>query len=196
MHFEIYDYPFPHIIIRETFNEEELELIWKELKLLDSDLTGPDQYDAAKAEDGTYLTKAKGLSLDKLYRNRRSSSDILNITQEVLFNSEFLDSMIEYDNYWVTYAHSNQDFTKVRKYFPGDGYAAHSDYWVNAIASTTLCDEEDMGGNLYFPRHDFWIKTRNNETAVFPGWVEHSVTKIIDYERYAITKFISCTNNV
>jgi len=28
----VFEYPFPHLIIENFYNEEELELIWEELK--------------------------------------------------------------------------------------------------------------------------------------------------------------------
>ena len=138
------------------------------------------------------MTTAKGLSLDSLYSDR-NVSDILNITQEIFFNNqEFCDDLCEKNDYWVTYDNCNKDFTKIRKYCPGDGYEPHADCWVHVLISTTLCHAEDIGGNLYFPKHDYEVETKNNKTVIFPGWIEHSITDVVENDRYAITKFAHC----
>ena len=192
MDYQIFNEPFPHVIIEDTFNEEQLKLIWRELEFLLDKLCGPEVYAAAKLEDGSYMTTAKGRSLDSLYSDREVS-DILRITNDVFFNDKNLDDdMIKKNEYWVTYKHSNEDYTKVRRYYPGDGYEPHADYWVHVLISTTFCREEDAGGNLYFPKQDYEIETKNNKTVIFPGWIEHSVTNVVENDRYAITKFVRC----
>ena len=192
MDYQIFNEPFPHIIIEDTFNDAQLKLIWRELEFLLDKLVGPEVYAGAKNDDGSYMTTAKGRSLDSLYSDREVS-DILKITQEVFFdNQKFYDDLIEKNEYWVTYENSNQDFTKIRKYCPGDGYEPHADYWVHVLISTTFCRDEDDGGNIYFPKQDYEIETKNNKTVIFPGWIQHSVTDVVKNNRYAITKFVHC----
>lgn len=194
MNYQIFNEPFPYIIIEDTFDAEQLKLIWRELEFLLDKLNDPEKYYAAKDESGEYLTTAKGMSLDTLY-SQRSVSDILNITGDIFFNDDkFFDDLIQNNEYWVTYEKSDIDYTKVRRYYPGDGYEPHADYWVHALISTTLCYKEDSGGNLYFPKQDLEIETKNNRTIIFPGWIEHSVTDVIENERYAVTKFVCCSS--
>lgn len=194
MDYQIFNEPFPHVIIEETFDEDQLKLIWRELEFLLDKLTDPETYAAAKRDDGSYMTTAKGVSLDTLY-GERSFSDILKITEKVFFHDDkFNDDLIEENEYWVTYKHSNEDFTKIRRYYPGDGYEPHADYWVHVLISTTFCHKQDAGGNLYFPKQDYEIETKNNKTVIFPGWIQHSVTDVIENDRYAITKFVHCNS--
>lgn len=196
MNYQIFNDPFPHLIIEETFDNVECDLIWRELSFLLNKLHSPERYYAAKNEDGSYMTNAKGMSLDDLYQgDNRSVSDILTILENKFFNNSQLDKdLIESNEYWNTFQKANRDFTKIRRYVPGDDYSPHRDHWVHALISTTFCNEEDDGGNLYFPRHDYEFETRNNKTIMFPGWVEHAVTNVIKNERYAITKFCTCTS--
>jgi len=196
MNYQIKTEPFSHVIIEETFDEEQYDMIWRELDFLLNKFKDPEGYMAAKDSDGNYLTTAKGLSLDSVYTNDyRNISDILTICQKIFFSDDkFFDDLVEKDDYWTTYRKSSGDWTKIRRYFPGDGYDPHADTWVNVLVTTTLCHKEDEGGNLYFPRYDYEIQTSNNKTVIFPGWVEHSVTDVLENDRYAITKFIHCAS--
>lgn len=86
MDYQIFNEPFPHVIIENTFNEYELKLLWRELDFLLDKLGDPEEYAAAQRDDDTYLTTAKGRSLDTLYGDR-DVSDILKITQDVFFTN-------------------------------------------------------------------------------------------------------------
>ena len=192
MDYQIFNEPFPHVIIENTFDEYQLKLLWRELDFLLDKLGDPEEYAAAQRDDDTYLTTAKGRSLDTLYGDREVS-DILKITEDVFFtNAKLYEELLEHNDYWVTWKESNADFTKVRRYYPGDGYEPHADYWVHVLITTTFCHAEDTGGNLYFPKHDYEIETKNNKTVVFPGWIQHAVTDVVENDRYAITKFVQC----
>ena len=58
--------PFPHLIIRNFYNQEELDLIWEELKFY----TKPGKLLSAKDYYGVVdYTNAKALLLDEIYLN-------------------------------------------------------------------------------------------------------------------------------
>ena len=195
MDYQIFNDPFPYVIINDTFNSGELELIWREIDFLEPKLREPEGFFAAANETGDYITNSKGLSLDDTYGNR-DCSDILTITRSIFFhNTELYDDLSKSSDYWVTWIKSNSDYTKLRKYSPGQGYNPHSDTWVNVLISTTLYKEEGSGGDLYFPYHDLTIETKNNQTVIFPGWVEHAVLDVEDNDRYAVTIFVHCASS-
>ena len=67
-----YDKPFPHMIIKNFFNEEELELIWEELKFY----THPGKL--MKAEDFGGIvgyTNSSAIILDQIYRDYSKKKD-------------------------------------------------------------------------------------------------------------------------
>jgi hypothetical protein len=120
--------PFPHLIIENFYTEEELELIWEELKFL----TKPGKlYDpgyihgAIHPETGECLTKSRSIQLDISY-NDKNLSNIITVTQK-LFNHGFLN--IFYDKFpqHKKILHTNYCYTKVRYYHDGDYYAPHTD---------------------------------------------------------------------
>ena len=84
--------PFPHLIIRDFYNQEELDLIWEELKFY----TKPGKLLSAKDYLGVVdRTNAKALFLDHVYRNNdeglnyRNISNILTVNRKV-FNPDIL----------------------------------------------------------------------------------------------------------
>jgi len=190
MNIEINNDPFPHIIIENYFNEDECGLIWKEIEFLFPKLSDPTVFAGAKNPDGSFMTNSYGMTLDNVYRNR-DISDILTFSNKIFSNELFL-KLIEKNDYWYTIDHSSSDYTKLRYYGEGTKYDPHQDTWVNVLVSTTFCKDELEGGDLYFPNHNYLIKSEHNKTVVFPGWIRHGITEVIKNYRFAITKFIHC----
>lgn len=184
--------PFPHIIIENYLSDEEYALVWREIEFLESKLKLPEEYSAAKNPEGDYYTDALGISLDVAYGDR-GVSDILSIFNKKIFlNTEFIEELVDENEYWNCIKHSNTDYTKLRKYPPLSRYEPHIDQWVNALVSTTLEKAGGAGGDLFFPKHSYTIESEDNKTVIFPGWVCHGVTTLQGHDRYAVTKFIHC----
>ena len=88
----IFKEPFPHLIIENFYTDEELELIWEELKFL----TRPGKlyepgyiHGAVDYQTGEFLTKSRSIQLDTAY-NDKNLSNIITVTQK-LFNHGFLN---------------------------------------------------------------------------------------------------------
>jgi len=197
------EYPFPHLIIDNFYNEEELELIWEELNYY----TKPGKLFEAENYGGVVgYTSAKAIVLDSVYRNFSKSdgnnyrplSNILTVNRK-LFKSGVLDVFSEIHDCCILANQSNNDVTKVRYYHNGDSYDPHTDRPFHFLAFSYFYKEPKKfeGGELYFPRYDYEVSCDNNSMIIFPGWVEHGVKEVkIDdsdyfdgYGRYAITSF-------
>jgi hypothetical protein len=202
----LYQTPFPHAIVDNFYNEEELELIWEELKFY----TKPGKLLDVKDYGGVEgYTSAKAILLDSLYQNRtgngglnwRTMSNILT-TNRKLFTSGVLDAFAEVDDCCCLANETNNDITKVRYYHNGDAYDPHTDKGFQFLAFSYFYKEPRKfeGGQLYFPKYDYEIPCDNNSMIIFPGWVEHGVREISikdsdyfdGYGRYAITSFFGC----
>ena len=197
------EYPFPHLIVDNFYNKEELELIWEELNYY----TKPGKLFEAENYGGVVgYTTAKAILLDSVYRdfsetkgnNYRPISNILTVNRK-LFTSGVLDAFSEIHDCCILANQSNSDTTKVRYYHNGDSYDPHTDRPFQFLAFSYFYKEPKKfeGGGLYFPRYDYEIPCDNNSMIIFPGWVEHGVKEVkIDdsdyfdgYGRYAITSF-------
>ena len=204
---EIYCEPFPLMVVNNFYNQQELDLIWKELDFY----TAPNKLVSAENYGGVVgYTNAKALVLDDLYRNYESNekgvdyrkiSNILTVNRK-LFECGVLDTFANIHGCVSIANKTNHDITKVRYYHDGEYYDPHTDKSTMFLAFSYFYREPKkfVGGDLEFPKYDFKLPCTNNSMVIFPGWVEHGVRKVkikdSDYYdgwgRYAITSFFGC----
>ena len=191
-----FDKPFPHLIIENFYNKEELELVWEEFKFL----TKPNKLLEAKDYGGVVThTNSHALILDEVYsKGYRKLSNILTVNRK-LFTSDILDLFAEIEDCCSIAKDCNYAVTKVRYYHDGEYYKPHTDRAFHFLAFSYFNKEPKKfsGGDLYFPKYKYKYGCENNSMIIFPGWVEHGVSevKIKDsdyydgYGRYSITNF-------
>ena len=204
---ELYCEPFPLMVINNFYNQQELDLIWKELDFY----TAPDKLFTAENYGGVVgYTNAKAIVLDDLYKNYennekgvnfRNISNILTVNRK-LFESGVLDTFSSLHGCVSIANKTNHDITKVRYYHDGQYYDPHTDKSTMFLAFSYFYKEPKkfVGGDLEFTKYDFKLPCDNNSMVIFPGWVEHGVRKVkiknSDYYdgwgRYAITSFFGC----
>ena len=191
-----FDKPFPHLIIENFYNKEELKLVWEEFKFL----TKPNKLLEAKDYGGVVThTNSHALILDEVYGKRyRKLSNILTVNRK-LFTSDILDLFAEIEDCCSIAKDCNYDVTKVRYYHDGEYYKPHTDRAFHFLAFSYFNKEPKKfsGGELYFPKYKYKYGCENNSMIIFPGWVEHGVNKVKiedsdyydGYGRYSITSF-------
>ena len=195
LHCTVYQEPFPHLIVKNYYNEEELELIWEELKFY----TKPDKLLEAKDFGGIAdRTNSHAIVLDEIYNSNRKLSNILTVTRKI-FNSGILDVFSDIHDCCCIAKKANWDCTKVRYYHNGEYYEPHTDKSMQFLAFYYIHKEPKKftGGEVYFPKYNYEYGCDSNSIIIFPGWVEHGVkeVKIEDseyfdgYGRYSITNF-------
>ena len=195
-----FEKPFPHLIVNNFYNDEELELIWEELKFY----TKPGKLLEAKDFGGVVeKTNHRALQLDVIYDGYRDLSNILTVNRK-LFTSKILDVFAEiHESCWIA-PMSDYDITKVRYYHDKEYYEAHTDKSFQFLAFSYFYKEPKkfIGGELFFPKHNYELTCENNSIIILPGWVKHGVkeVKIEDsnyydgWGRYSITSFFTNAN--
>ena len=189
-----YKDPFPHLIIKNFYNEEELKLIWEELNFY----TKPGKLLEAKEYGGIpHKTNSKALLLDSIYCEHRNLSTILTVNRK-LFDEAILKAFSSVHDCSIA-RRCNWDITKVRYYHNDEHYKPHTDASTQFLAFSYFYKEPKKftGGQVVFPSYNYEYSCDNNSIIIFPGWVEHGVKKVIindsDYYegwgRYAITSF-------
>ena len=196
---DAYIEPFPHIVFHDFYTDEELDLIWEELKFY----TRPNKlFDVEDYMGVVGYTKAKALHLDSVYTGKnRVLSNILEVTRKV-FNKEILETFSKLDDCCSFAKFTNYDHTKVRYYHNGDYYKPHTDTYFEFLAFSYFYKEPKRfdGGNLIFPKYDYEFNCEHNSIIMMPAWVEHGVSEVTikdsdyydGYGRYAITHFFGC----
>tara|TARA_A100001388_G_scaffold186898_1_gene140394 strand:- start:619 stop:1236 length:618 start_codon:yes stop_codon:yes gene_type:complete len=196
---DAYIEPFPHIVFHDFYTDEELDLIWEELKFY----TRPNKlFDVEDYMGVVGYTKAKALHLDSVYTGKnRVLSNILEVTRKV-FDKEILETFSKLDDCCSFAKFTNYDHTKVRYYHNGDYYKPHTDTYFEFLAFSYFYKEPKKfdGGNLIFPKYDFEFNCEHNSIIMMPAWVEHGVSEVTikdsdyydGYGRYAITHFFGC----
>ena len=190
--------PFPHMVFHNFYTNEELELIWEELKFY----TKPNKLLNVEEYQGVVgYTKAKALQLDVVYKENRVLSNILEVSRKV-FDDQILEPFSKISDCCTLAKFANYDHTKVRYYHNGDYYKPHTDTYFEFLAFSYFYKEPKRfeGGNLIFPKYDYEFGCENNSLIMMPAWVEHGVSEVSikdsdyfdGYGRYAITHFFGC----
>ena len=190
-----YEEPFPHLIVENLYNEEELELIWEELKFF----TKPGKLLEAKDYGGVVeRTNARAVILDEVFATQRQISNILTVNRK-LFKSDILYEFGKIHDCCSIAKNCNHDITKLRYYHNNDYYEPHTDRTMQFLGFSYFYKEPKKfeGGELLFPKYDYELTCANNSIIIMPGWVEHAVSKVSiedsDYYdgwgRYAVTHF-------
>ena len=190
--------PFPHMIVENFYNDDELKLIWEELDFYTKDGKLFDAHEFGGVID---KTNSKAIWLDKIFSKKyRNLSNILKVNRK-LFDSAVLEAFSSVHDCCSIAKFCNYDVTKVRYYHDGDYYEPHTDKTVQFLGFSYFYREPKKfeGGELIFPKYDYTFDCPNNSLIMMPGWVEHGVSKVSikdsdyfdGYGRYAITSFFS-----
>lgn len=199
---KIFKDPFPHLIVENFYDDEELKLIWEELNFLTKPgkLYDPgNNHGAWDPEKQVFMTKSRCICLNSSY-NDKNLSNIITVTQK-LFNHGFLNIFHDKFPQHKKILYSNYCQTKVRYYHDGDYYEPHADIRHDFIAFSYFSREprKFTGGELYFPEYDdYKFNCPDNSLILMPSYVTHGVTTVnindeeyySGYGRYCISHFI------
>jgi len=192
--------PFPHLVMYDYFEPEELELIWAELKFLTkkTKLMPPCKTSTATSEDGSPLKHNYGLFLYDAY-NPNILSDIVRCSRK-LFYKPLMDFLADFNFIFKYLEASNKDDLLLSYYENGCYYKPHKDGSVlTAIVNLHKEPKAFKGGDLFFPEYDnYRISVENNRIVIFPSQIQHAVeTVAMESEeefsgngRYSITTLI------
>jgi len=190
--------PFPHLVIKNFYNQDELKLIWQELNFL----TSPNKLLPANL-NGSSEANHLSIVLDYIYSNR-SISNILTINRKA-FSKEILDAFVELNPLLAHIHLINTDLTKIKYYENYNGYKKHQDL-ARFTALTYFYKEPKAfeGGDLYFNDFDYTIKLKNNMFVLFVGALWHESFPvslkqnghITGNGKYTMTQFLNIDENI
>jgi hypothetical protein len=173
--------PFPHVIIDNFYDENELKHIWQELDFY----TAPTKFVSAMETGGAIdkLTRAPlprhlAIDLDYLYNANRNISNILTVNRK-FFNKGIMEEIFNMHPLLRAIHQINYDCTKIKYYEDGDYYKSHCDN--SRFTSLTYLYKEPksfIGGDLYFEEFNYTIPIENNRLVFFAGCLKHASTDL------------------
>ena len=196
-----YELPFPHAVIENFYGDDELDLIWDELKFLThpAKMLNNSQTESALDINSKPLKNNYGLFLDEIYL-RRDVSNILNLSRK-LYSKEVQESIGLNNVIGKFISACNRDTTLLSYYESGGSYAAHPDR-ATLTACTWIFREpkQFVGGHFSFTEYKHPIPLENNKMVIFPSVYLHEVESVMMTSdetqffsgdgRYVITNFL------
>jgi hypothetical protein len=168
--------PFPHILISDMYEENELNLIWKELNFFIDKLSDPITSGSAVDEGNRPLKSGLGIWLDGIFTSRETSN-ILSLNRKIFSN--YSEIFSKSDHWFFKNIRFNCDTTLISYYENGDYYKPHFDTaYVSALTWFYNQPKKFEGGDLYFTDFDYKIQVENNLALIFPSNIRHSVSEV------------------
>jgi hypothetical protein len=168
--------PFPHILISDIYEENELNLIWKELNFFIDKLCDPIASGSAMDENNKPLKRGLGIWLDNIFTSRETSN-ILSLNRKIFGN--YSEIFSKSDHWFFKNIRFNCDTTLISYYENEDHYKPHFDSaYVTALTWFYKEPKKFEGGDLYFTDFNYQIEVKNNFTIIFPSTIKHSVSEV------------------
>ena len=174
MKFTIIKEPIPYLYIENIFEENELQLIYKELEFLHPKLLNAEHSGGAK-KNGIILKKNTGVFLDTVFLIREFS-DILNINRK-FFSEEITKSAIKCCPGYGLLKTVNSDSTLISYYENEDYYQPHFDSCAISIVTWFFKEPKNFtGGDFNFTDYNVTIEPKNNSGVIFFSNYFHEVS--------------------
>jgi Rps23 Pro-64 3,4-dihydroxylase Tpa1-like proline 4-hydroxylase len=199
MQFEFIERPFPHIIVRDFYNEIELSDIWKELEFLTNDrsLKSPEDTNSATTLDGVIKKNNHGVWIDSLYTDRKISN-ILTHSRKI-FDLNFITKASFCHFVFKNLVTCDNDSILMSYYEDSNYYKSHIDNAALTVLTNFYKEPKCFtGGDLIFETHNnYTIPVENNRVIIIPSVIEHAVSAVkMDsnnlngFGRYTLAHFI------
>ena len=192
--------PFPFLEIKNFYSEIEMEKVWQELFFLtdESKLKNPTDSGSATDQYGNLLKENKSIFLEDVYKEKKYSN-IENINSFIVENREIKKIFSTIHPFYRGILNTQKMNNLISYYENDDYYFPHVDNsYITLLIWLYQEPKSFNGGDMIFPEYDFNYPIENNCGIMFPGCVEHGVTKIVTnygfkknkcLGRYCITSF-------
>lgn len=197
--------PFPHAIIDDFYNEEELKKIFIEIDYLFPKLEslGRRLGTAIDKVSGEHLSSGHAICLDSLFTDSKNSN-IVQITNKI-FLPQLLYTISDIHPLYGHVKQLNASNTILKYYNDKDSYKPHTDT-ARFTLLNWFCKEPKAfeGGDLIFQQFDnYKIDFKNNRAVFFCGALYHESTPLKfnkdakeDSGKFVVTKFLELIERV
>ena len=186
--------PIPYLLVKNYFDDVDIELMLKELRFLTPKMTYSPPKDMP---DGTKQNNQ--INLDNLYEDRETSN-IMNVMNKIYDDSKLIQTLNDMSWFYKVWGYTNTDATFVAYYENTDYYKAHRDISIISIMYWLWEEPKSFtGGNVHLTDYDIEIPLERNQLMIMPSSINHAVDtiKMIDNNkklsgmgRYCIVRFL------
>ena len=180
-------HPFYHTLIEDYANEDELQMLTKEINGY-SKL----QMRAVQMRMGGRLdphheqllleNKSEAYCADDIFAGNRSKSYVLEFGRKLFHLG--LEKYVKQNPLLGFIPLTTEDIIYIQRYRNGSHYYTHND--TSLLTAVHLIYVQDFkGGELHFPDHNYTPPLKHNKCIIFSGYENHRVNEIkSDYEGY------------
>ena len=189
-----YKQPIPYMLIKNYFNDNDMESLLSELRFLTPKMT---YQEPKNMPDGTKQNNQ--INLDDFYVNRESSN-ILNTMNKIYDDEELKKNLTDMSWFYNIWNYTNIDNTFVAYYENTDYYKAHRDISIISIMYWIWEEPKSFtGGNIHLTDYDIEIPLERNQMMIMPSSTYHAVDpikmikqadKLSGKGRYCIVRFL------
>ncbi len=186
--------PIPYMLIKNYFDEKDIESLLSELRFLTPKMT---YQEPKNMPDGTKQNNQ--INLDDFYVNRESSN-ILNTINKIYDDEELKKNLCDISWFYNIWNYTNIDNTFVAYYENTDYYKAHRDISIISIMYWIWEEPKSFtGGNIHLTDYDIEIPLERNQMMIMPSSTYHAVDpikmikqadKLSGKGRYCIVRFL------
>ena len=186
--------PIPYMLIKNYFNDKDIESLLSELRFLTPKMT---YQEPKNMPDGTKQNNQ--INLDDFYVNRESSN-ILNTINKIYDDEELKKNLRDISWFYNIWNYTNIDNTFVAYYENTDYYKAHRDISIISIMYWIWEEPKSFtGGNIHLTDYDIEIPLERNQMMIMPSSTYHAVDpikmikqadKLSGKGRYCIVRFL------
>ena len=186
--------PIPYLLVKNYFDDKDIELMLKELRFLTPKMTYSPPKDMP---DGTKQNNQ--INLDNLYEDRETSN-IMNVMNKIYDDSKLIQTLNDMSWFYKVWGYTNTDATFVAYYENTDYYKAHRDIAIISIMYWLWEEPKSFtGGNVHLTDYDIEIPLERNQLMIMPSSLYHAVDpikmignnkKLSGMGRYCIIRFL------
>ena len=180
--------PFPHVLLREFYTDNEMKAVMEEKKKLDPHLLPPEMTGSAiHGPTGHTLKYNSGLFLS----GNMPHSEMISCARNHMFDE--LLSQVDCKWWGYQWRSLNTQSWMLSRYTDGQYYNAHIDKAQFTLLIWFYEEPKPFtGGDLIFPDFDnYTIPCDNNTGIIFYGQMRHEVPPVKGEGRYTLTCFTS-----
>ena len=189
-----YKEPIPYLLVKNYFDDKDIELMLKELRVLTPKMT---YQEPIKMPDGTKQNNQ--IDLDGIYKDRKISN-ILNTLDKIYGDSDLVKKLNDMSWFYKVWSYTNLDQSFVAYYEDTDYYKAHRDIAVISIMYWLWEEPKSFtGGNIHLTDYDIEIPLERNQLMIMPSSLNHAVDpikmikqtdKLSGMGRYCVVRFL------